>query len=191
MFDFNLGRRVRVSGVSKVADGAEGRIVRGLDPSTSCYHVELYSPSPVLARHLRGVSAKQINLQVLPPQMGVCITGMSVVARELTDAESACVILPAANWSPASAAFSAPSPAWRTCRVPTALGLPLMLQQLAPRAIRVPGIQEAATFLRVDPACGKYVAHSPESISGLGPVLVARSDGVAFTVGEMVSSPGL
>jgi hypothetical protein len=68
------------------------------------------------------------------------------------------------------------SSGWRKCPVPTLLGIPLAMKQLAPTtAATRPTFEQPAVFMLIDPLSG--FAPPDVQINGLGEVLLARTDG--------------
>ena len=72
-------------------------------------------------------------------------------------------------------------PSWRKLPIPTMLGLPLAMRQLEPHAPRSsrPSNESPGVYLVTDPQSG----FAPPEIlmGGLGPVILARTDGQDFT----------
>ncbi|KAF8060316.1 hypothetical protein HT031_004852 [Scenedesmus sp. PABB004] len=112
--------------------------------------------------------------------MGVRLYGVDATAVELTAEQAAG--LPAA--APLNPGRCAGARSWITCPVPVLLGLPLALQQLAPTNFNTRvKFEQPAVFLLIDPKSG--FAPPWVQLDGLGEVLLARTDGVDFTVPEL------
>jgi hypothetical protein len=101
--------------------------------------------------------------RILPPQKAVTIASYTVDEVDLNGAQSQS------------------SASWHACPTPKMLGLPLALKQLN-KAQRFSN-ESMAVYLLADPRSGFA---PPWAQSGLGPVLVARTDGEDFTKEQMV-----
>ncbi|KAF6257436.1 hypothetical protein COO60DRAFT_1227797 [Scenedesmus sp. NREL 46B-D3] len=122
------------------------------------------------ATHSRpqGIMIMPSNIALLPSQRGVRLLGTQASAVELSEQQM----------------LDVTSCKWRNCPVPTLLGIPLALKQLAPTTYgnRVKREQPAVLML-MDPKSG--FAPAWVQLNGLGEVLLARTDGENLTVDEL------
>ncbi|KAG1671805.1 hypothetical protein FOA52_000182 [Chlamydomonas sp. UWO 241] len=127
------------------------------------------------------------------PIKAVHLLCMDASAVTLTDAQVASLEA-AASWGTSRSVVvpgigSTPRPLWRRCPMANQFGIPLMLLQLAPTTAqhvqnRPNGYSENPAFLMLS-TTDDGLAPPEFQINGVGPVLLARTDGVEFTVDDM------
>jgi hypothetical protein len=166
------GKRVNVTGLAKRPElnGALGVIVGAADAGTGRIPVHLITDQePQGPRN--GILIKPDNLQPAAPQIAVRLEGIKAVELQLSAEDTLKLhINGPARYGERS------SSGWMSCRVPSMLGLPLTIKQLAPTThdsrLR---FEQPAVLLLINPGSG----FAPDWVQwdGLGPILVARSDG--------------
>ena len=102
-------------------------------------------------------------------QEGVFVLGTTATQQRLSAAEAA--------------ACAALTGGWKRCPVPTLLGIPLAMLQL-PSIGPKPDSEQLAVWLTISRETGLA---PPEVQQGLGPVLVACTDGADLTDTQLVS----
>lgn len=111
----------------------------------------------------------QGSLQRRPGQLAVRICGMLPQAAVLTENDVA------------------DASRWRRCPVPAMMGVPLAVRTVPPRPREDarPSNECMGVYLLIDPVSG--FAPAEVLTRGLGPVLVARTDGQPFSLDDMAS----
>jgi hypothetical protein len=158
---------VTVTGLEKRPElnGALGVITGAADVDTG--RIPVHLPG---AQKRDGILIKPGNLLPAAPQVAVRLEGIKAVAVQLNEEQTLQL-----HWG-GPAPYGRRSHGWMSCRVPSMLGLPLALKQLAPttHATRL-DFEQPAVLLLIDPSSG--YAPGWVQIDGLGPILVARTDG--------------
>lgn len=159
-----VGHRVRLKGLAARPElnGAAGTVA-GADKSSGRLSVKLDSPPSAVALHPPGVRVQPANLEVLPAGAALA------------------VLISGPHMGPAFAFGTPVADGWERCPVPALLGLPLAYRRMGVK--RQHSNESAATLLTIDPDTG--FAPMEVQACGVGPVLVARTDGEDFTVEEM------
>lgn len=161
-----VGCRVLLQGLvaKPELNDAAGQVV-GFDATAGRFAVKLSSPPSAVLLQPEGVRVQPRNMTVLPKG----------AARA--------VLLSGPNMGSAFAFDAASGNGWQRCPVPTMLGQPLAVKQLGCKQQH--SNEQLAVFLCVDPDTG--LAPAKVQTCGMGPTLVARSDGKDFTIGEMMA----
>ncbi|PNH07307.1 hypothetical protein TSOC_006258 [Tetrabaena socialis] len=187
------GSVVRLVGLTAASElnGAIGQVVREADGDDGRLPVKLRSPAAAVASKPGGVRVRLANLEALPlgAVEAVLLFGALVSPTYALGFGSQ---LAQGQRQQGTVDSSTLPDGWRRCEVPALLGLPLALFPLASNgsAGPLPGNNEKgsdesmAVFLLIDPASG--FAPTDVQLGGLGPVLVARTDGKDFTPKELL-----
>lgn len=154
--------RVQLQGLQAAQhlNGAIGVVVGDPDAETGRIPVKLLGELGKSMPH--GIKVKPSNISHLPRQTGVQLKGTQAQEVSLTQQQSRTLS----------------SGSWISCQVPTLLGIPMAMKQLAPttQATRLQW-ECAAVYMLVDPNSG--FAPGWVQMNGRGEVLLARTDGEA------------